>query len=48
MHEPSLCDDLLGQVVAIAAQHHSRSVESITTVLYHIKILWNFNDVRLS
>jgi hydrogenase nickel incorporation protein HypA/HybF len=25
-----LCDDLLDQVVAIAAQHHARSVESIT------------------
>lgn len=30
MHELSLCDDLLGQVVAIAAQHYARSVESIT------------------
>jgi hydrogenase nickel incorporation protein HypA/HybF len=30
VHELSLCDDLLGQVVAIAAQHHAQSVESIT------------------
>ena len=30
MHELSLCDDLLGQVVAIAAQHNAQSVESIT------------------
>jgi len=30
VHELSLCDDLLGQVVAIAAQHNARSVESIT------------------
>ena len=30
MHELSLCDDLLDQVVAIAAQHHAQSVESIT------------------
>ncbi len=30
MHELSLCDDLLGQVVAIAAQNNARSVESIT------------------
>jgi hydrogenase nickel incorporation protein HypA/HybF len=30
VHELSLCDDLLDQVVAIAAQHHAQSVESIT------------------
>ena len=30
MHELSLCDDLLSQVVAIAAQHNAESVESIT------------------
>ncbi len=30
MHELSLCDDLLGQVVAIATQHKAESVESIT------------------
>lgn len=30
MHELSLCDDLIGQVVAIAAQHKAESVESIT------------------
>lgn len=30
MHELSLCDDLLGQVVAIAAQQNAQSVESIT------------------
>ena len=30
MHELSLCDDLLGQVVAIAAQNNALSVESIT------------------
>jgi hydrogenase nickel insertion protein HypA len=30
VHELSLCDDLLGQVVAIAAQHNAQSVESIT------------------
>ena len=30
MHELSLCDDLLDQVVAIAAQHHAPSVDSIT------------------
>ncbi len=30
MHELSLCDDLLGQVVAIAAQSNAQSVESIT------------------
>lgn len=30
MHELSLCDDLLGQVVIIAKQHHAQSVESIT------------------
>ncbi|MFI3184945.1 MAG: hydrogenase maturation nickel metallochaperone HypA [Methylococcaceae bacterium] len=30
MHELSLCDDLLSQVVAIAAQHNAQSVESIT------------------
>jgi len=30
VHELSLCDDLLGQVVAIAAQHKAESVESIT------------------
>ena len=30
MHELSLCDDLLGQVVAIAAQNNAQSVESIT------------------
>ena len=30
MHELSLCDDLLGQIVAIAAQHKAQSVESIT------------------
>lgn len=30
MHELSLCDDLLGQVVAIAAQNNAKSVESIT------------------
>ena len=30
MHELSLCDDLLGQVVAIAAKNNARSVESIT------------------
>ena len=30
MHELSLCDDLLDQVVAIARQHHAQSVESIT------------------
>ena len=30
MHELSLCDDLLGQVVAIAEQHNAQSVESIT------------------
>ena len=30
MHELSLCDDLLGQVVAIAVQNNARSVESIT------------------
>jgi hydrogenase nickel incorporation protein HypA/HybF len=30
VHELSLCDDLLGQVVAIAAQNNAQSVESIT------------------
>ena len=30
MHELSLCDDLLGQVVAIAAKRNAQSVESIT------------------
>ena len=30
MHELSLCDDLLSQVIAIAAQHNAPSVESIT------------------
>ena len=30
MHELSLCDDLLSQVVAIAAQHNAQSVASIT------------------
>jgi hydrogenase nickel incorporation protein HypA/HybF len=30
VHELSLCDDLLSQVVAIAAQHNTQSVESIT------------------
>ena len=30
MHELSLCDDLLGQVVTIAKQNNARSVESIT------------------
>ena len=30
MHELSLCDDLLGQVVAIVAQNNAQSVESIT------------------
>ena len=30
MHELSLCDDLLSQVVAIAKQHQAQSVESIT------------------
>lgn len=30
MHELSLCDDLLGQVVAIAAKNNAKSVESIT------------------
>lgn len=30
MHELSLCDDLLGQVIAIAAQHKAQSVASIT------------------
>ena len=30
MHELSLCDDLLGQVVAIVAQNNALSVESIT------------------
>ena len=30
MHELSLCDDLLGQVTAIAAQNNAKSVESIT------------------
>ena len=30
MHELSLCDDLLGQVVAIAAKNNAQSVESIT------------------
>jgi hydrogenase nickel incorporation protein HypA/HybF len=30
VHELSLCDDLLGQVVAIAKQHNAQSVESIT------------------
>ena len=30
MHELSLCDDLLSQVVAIVAQHKAQSVESIT------------------
>ena len=30
MHELSLCDDLLSQVIAIAAQHQAESVESIT------------------
>ena len=30
MHELSLCDDLLGQVVVIAAQNNAKSVESIT------------------
>ena len=33
MHELSLCDDLLDQVVAIARQHHAQSVESITVHL---------------
>ncbi len=30
MHELSLCDDLLSQVVAIAQQHQAQSVESIS------------------
>ena len=30
MHELSLCDDLLSQVVAIAKQHNAQSIESIT------------------
>ncbi len=30
MHELSLCDDMLSQVVAIASQHQARSIESIT------------------
>jgi len=30
VHELSLCDDLLSQVVAIAAEHNAESVESIT------------------
>lgn len=30
MHEMSLCGDLLDQVIAIAAQYHAQSVESIT------------------
>ena len=30
VHELSLCDDLLSQVVAIAQQHQAQSVESIT------------------
>ena len=30
MHELSLCDDLLSQVIVIAAQHNAQSVESIT------------------
>jgi hydrogenase nickel incorporation protein HypA/HybF len=30
VHELSLCDDLLGQIVAIAEQHNAQSVESIT------------------
>jgi hydrogenase nickel incorporation protein HypA/HybF len=30
VHELSLCDDLLSQVVAIAKQHQAQSVESIT------------------
>jgi len=30
VHELSLCDDLLGQVAAIATKNNARSVESIT------------------
>ena len=30
VHELSLCDDLISQVIAIAAQHNAESVESIT------------------
>jgi len=30
VHELSLCDDLLSQVVAIAQQHQAQSVESVT------------------
>jgi len=30
VHELSLCDDLLSQVIAIAAQYNAASVESIT------------------
>ena len=30
VHELSLCDDLLSQVMAIAAQHNAESVESVT------------------
>ncbi len=30
MHELSLCDDLLSQVITIAAQHNAPSVDSIT------------------
>ncbi len=30
MHELSLCDDLLGQVVTIAKKNNAQSVESIT------------------
>ena len=33
MHELSLCDDLLGQVIAIAAKHKAQSVESITVAI---------------
>jgi len=33
VHELSLCDDLLSQVVAIATQHQAESVESITVNL---------------
>ena len=33
MHELSLCDDLLGQVIAIAEKHKAQSVESITVAI---------------
>ncbi|MFZ9609868.1 MAG: hydrogenase maturation nickel metallochaperone HypA [Methylococcales bacterium] len=33
MHELSLCDDLLNQVIAIAQQNNAQSIESVTVTI---------------